>query len=169
MLLFARMIWVDYTIAALMGFYLLFGLMRGATKEAIALFAWLLAIAVGWCFALEFSVLLIDLIQQPVARMAAALIGLVMLTRTLVSILFYLGRPNQREHPPSWLSHLFGMAVGLVRGAVIVTLVILVAGLTPLPKDAWWQESCFIPAFQTSAAWFKDHVPSGLAGYIHFG
>ncbi len=53
-----------------------------------------------------------------------------------------------------------GMIFGAVRGMVVVTVVVILAGLTPLPKDSWWTESTVIPPFQLLAVWLRDHLSS---------
>jgi membrane protein required for colicin V production len=61
-----------------------------------------------------------------------------------------------------------GMIFGIVRGMVVVSILVMLAGLTPLPEDSWWKESKLIPPFQSLALWLRDHIPSGLAGYIKY-
>lgn len=169
MLQFKQMIWIDYSIVAIIGLYLIIGLARGAGKEMIALLAWLLAIGIGWYFAQALSLLLVDHIQHSAARLAASFVGLVVLTRLLVSTIFFLGRERGRKPKVNWLGHLSGMCIGLLRGVVVVAVIVLLGGLTPLPKDDWWRESRLIPPFQSSAIWLKHHLPSGFSGQIHFG
>jgi len=36
-----------------------------------------------------------------------------------------------------------------------------------LPDDLWWKESKLLPPFQLCAIWLRDHIPSGLAEYVH--
>jgi len=63
---------------------------------------------------------------------------------------------------------LLGMLFGIARGAVLVSLLVMLAGLTPLPEDPWWKQSLLIPPFQALAMWLKTHMPTGLADYIHY-
>ena len=50
----------------------------------------------------------------------------------------------------------------------VVLVLVMLAGLTSLPNDLWWKESKLLPPFQISAIWLRDHIPSGLAEYIHY-
>ncbi|WP_432740803.1 hypothetical protein [Methylobacter sp. G7] len=58
------------------------------------------------------------------------------------------------------------MVFGVVHGMVVVTVVIILAGLTPLPKAFWWTESATILPFQLLAVWLRDHFPSGYGGRL---
>jgi membrane protein required for colicin V production len=51
---------------------------------------------------------------------------------------------------------------------LLVTLLVVLAGLTPLPRDPWWQQSRAIPLFQGLAQAIAPHLPEGLRKYIDF-
>jgi membrane protein required for colicin V production len=166
--LFTGMIWIDYAIIGLVCIYLLVGLTRGGNKEMLSLLSWLLALGVGWSYALEFSDFLQTAIAHPSARLAASFIIMLIITRIFTSLVFFLMAEGTKNDKVTWLGHITGMMVGLIRGLVIVAAIIVLSGLTPLPKDSWWLESRLIPPFQSVAVWSRDHIPSGIGGYIHF-
>jgi membrane protein required for colicin V production len=68
----------------------------------------------------------------------------------------------------TFMGRLGGMVLGGVRGAILVTVVVILAGLTPLPKDSWWTESTVLPPFQILAVWLRDHISSDMAKYINY-
>ena len=47
---------------------------------------------------------------------------------------------------------LLGMVFGLMRGLALVTLIVLLLGFTPLPRDPWWQQSQLLPTFPAGRA-----------------
>jgi len=63
---------------------------------------------------------------------------------------------------------LLGLVFGFIRGAVLVCVLVILAGLTPLPQDTWWKQSRLLPPFQSLALWLKDRMPSNLTGYINY-
>ncbi|MGZ5001550.1 MAG: CvpA family protein, partial [Methylomonas sp.] len=73
-----------------------------------------------------------------------------------------------KNKQPTFMRRFGGMVIGAIRGLLVVTLVVLLAGFTPLPKDAWWAESMLIPPFQLCAIWLRDHISSGMAEYIGY-
>ena len=61
-----------------------------------------------------------------------------------------------------------GIIFGLVRGVAIVTLLVLIAGATPMPEDSWWQSSLLLEHFEKMAIWLQTLLPADIAEYIHF-
>jgi membrane protein required for colicin V production len=56
-----------------------------------------------------------------------------------------------------------GSVFGLVRGLIIVLVVVLLAGLTPLPREAFWREAALSGPFETAALALRPYLPGGLA------
>ncbi|MGB5427382.1 MAG: CvpA family protein, partial [Gammaproteobacteria bacterium] len=57
---------------------------------------------------------------------------------------------------------------GVARGGVIVAILVLLAGLTPLPQDPWWQDSQFLGYFQELAMWLRSYLPNEIADSISY-
>ncbi len=162
------MIWIDYAIIALIVISSVIGLLRGFIKEAFSLLLWVAAIWVGLNFSREFSGFLDGMISLPSARMAAAFAVLFILTLVIGGLISFLLSALIEKTGLTGSDRFAGMIFGIIRGAVVVSLIIMLAGLTPLPEDSWWKESTLIPPFQSLAEWLSEHVPSGMAGYIHY-
>lgn len=162
------MIWIDYAIVALVVISSIIGLFRGLLKEAFSLVIWVVAIWVGLNYSREFSVYLESMITYPAARIAAAFALLFFITLILGSIINYLLGELIEKTGLTGSDRFAGMIFGVVRGMVVVSLVIMLAGLTPLPEDPWWKESLLIPPFQSLAVWLREQIPAGLAGHIHY-
>ena len=59
-----------------------------------------------------------------------------------------------------------GMVFGIARGGVIVTVLVLLAHLTPLPEDPWWDESALIAPFERAASELERFLPPELSGRL---
>ncbi len=162
------MIWIDYAIVGLIVISLIIGLLRGFIREAFALVIWIAAIWIGLSFSRELSSLLTSVITQPSLQIAAAFGLLFVFTLILGAVVSFLLGELIKKTGLSGLDRLLGMIFGIARGAVVVALLIMLAGLTPLPEDPWWRESKLIPPFQTLATWLKRQIPQGLAGQIDY-
>lgn len=162
------MIWVDYAILGLISISLVIGLFRGFVEEAFSLVLWIVAIWAGLTFSREFSVLLESVISLPSARIAAAFAALFFSVLIFGALINFVLRKLVRQTGLTGSDRFAGMIFGIVRGLVVVTVCIMLAGLTPLPEDAWWKESTLIPPFQSLAVWLREHIPSGLAGYVNY-
>ena len=49
-----------------------------------------------------------------------------------------------------------------------VAILVLMAGLSPFPKDAWWSESRLLPYFQEMAVMLKGYLPPDIAAYFSY-
>jgi len=162
------MIWIDYAIIGLIAISSIIGLFRGFIREAFSLLIWIVAIWVGLTFSREFSTFLDGIISYPSARIATAFAALFFVTLILGAMISYLLGELVRKTGLTGSDRFAGMIFGIARGLVVVAIIIMLAGLTPLPEDSWWKESILIPPFQSLAVWLHDHIPSGLAGYVKY-
>ena len=162
------MIWIDYVILGLVFIGLIIGLLRGFSLEIFSLVFWVLATGVGLSFSLEFSVFLESAISHPSARMVASFMALFAITLSLGGLIGFLLSVLAKKTGLTFMDRFGGMVFGVVRGMIVVTVVVILAGLTPLPKDSWWTESTVIPPFQLLAVWLRDHLSSGMAEYISY-
>ncbi len=162
------MIWIDYTIIGLILISSFIGLLRGFIREAFSLVIWVVAIWVGLNFSRDFSGFLDSVISYPSARIATAFAILFFVTLILGGLISYLLGELVKKTGLTGSDRFAGMIFGVARGLVVVSIVVMLAGLTPLPEDPWWKESSLIPPFQSLAVWLRDHIPSGLADYVHY-
>lgn len=164
----SQWIWVDYVIAVIVGISAVAGLIRGFVKEAFALFTWIVAVWVGMHYSRDLSPLLQNTITYPSARIALAFAALFFATLIIGALINFLLSQLVEKTGLTGSDRLVGMGFGLVRGAVVVAVLVMLSGLTPLPEDPWWKQSKLIPPFQSLAVWLKDHIPSGLAGHLNY-
>jgi membrane protein required for colicin V production len=163
-----KMGWVDYAICGVILLSAMMGLWRGFIKEAFALCAWVAAIWVGVNYTRDFLVLVHKLISYPSARIATAFAVLFVMTLILASLISFLLNHLIEKTGLTGTDRLVGMLFGVARGAVLIAVMVMVGGVSPLPEDPWWKQSQLIPPFQSLAVWLKGHIPSELAGYINF-
>ena len=162
------MIWIDYAIIGLISISLIIGLFRGLISEAFALVSWGVAFWVGLTFSTPFATLLENSIADPSTRIAAAFIALFLLTLILGAIINKLLSVLIDKTGLSGTDRIAGLIFGIARGMFLVVILVMLAGLTPLPESAWWKESQLIPVFQTLAVWLKQHMPEGIANYLNY-
>lgn len=163
-----QMIWIDFALAGVVAVCLLIGLLRGAGKETLSLCNWAVASGVGWFFADDFTQLMKSSITHPNAQIAAAFAILLLLTLIVSGFVFFLTDYKKKKSRISIVSHIAGIPIGFLRSLILVNLIVIFAGLTPLPSENWWQKSAAIPPFQASVNWLKTHFPSGFSGYLRY-
>lgn len=162
------LIWVDYGIIGLVGLSSLIGLFRGLVKEVFSLGLW---IGAGWLalhYNHELSNSLVSAIPVPSARYAASFLLIFVGVLVLGGMVNYLLGKLISSTGLAGTDRLAGLLFGAMRGALIVSLMVLFAGVTPLPEDPWWKQSKLIPPFQSLGLWLKGQIPSGLASQVKF-
>lgn len=162
------MIWVDFTLIGLIFIAIVTGLLRGFIKEVFSLGFWILASWVSLRFSREFSGFLVSAISHPSARMLVSFVALLAITLGLGGLIGFLLSVLAKNNKLTFMDRFGGMVFGVIRGIIMVTVIIILAGLTPLPKDSWWTESTLIPPFQLLAVWLRDHMSLGIAEYIKY-
>ncbi|MDD5268208.1 MAG: CvpA family protein [Methylococcales bacterium] len=162
------MIWIDYVIIGLISIGLIKGMLRGFSLELYSLLLWILATGVGLILSRGFSVFLEASINDSVPKIAASFALLFLLTLIVgVVIRMILGESIKTDNL-TFSDYLGGMIFGIAHGMLLVVILVMLAGLTALPDDLWWKDSKLLPPYQTGAIWLRDHIPSGLAEYIHY-
>jgi membrane protein required for colicin V production len=163
-----QMLWIDYVIAVVLTFFLLIGLLRGGARETRSLACWLIASTIGWYLADDYTRAMNPEINNSKTQIAAAFGILFLLTLTLSALIFFIQNFKKKRPYPSLFGHFAGLPVALLRGLLFVNLIVIFAGLTPLPKDNWWHESKFLPHFQNAAIWLKTRFPSGFSDFLRY-
>lgn len=162
------MIWVDYAILGIIGISALVSLVRGFVREAISLASLVIAFWVATQFSAHVGDLLAGKISVPSVRVAVAFGLLFVLTLFLGGLVNYLAGLLVSKTGLSGTDRMLGLLFGILRGAAIVTLLVLAAGLTPLPKDPWWHDSQFIGHFQELAVRLRGLLPPDFASHFSF-
>ncbi|MEZ5577556.1 MAG: CvpA family protein [Candidatus Competibacteraceae bacterium] len=160
--------WADYLIIAIITLSMLVGFWRGLLREVISLATWIAAFAISFLFAEQAATHLTPYLDIPSLRAAAAFGGLFLITLLIGGLIGILASYLVHYTGLTGTDRVLGMSFGLARGAAVVTVLVLAAGLTPLPKDPWWQQSLLLRHFQETALWLRDFLPPELAQNFRF-
>lgn len=166
--LMEKMIWIDYAMSVLILISALIGLIRGFVREAFALGSWIAAIWVAMHYSRDLSPLLQNTVEYPPFRMALMSIALFVSTLVLCSIIGTILKHLVIRVGLTASDRILGMLFGLLRGGVLLTLLVLLAGLSQAPQENWWQQSQLLPIFQSFAVFLQTFIPADMAGNIHF-
>lgn len=152
----------DYIIFAIIAISILVGGIRGFIKEAFSLAVWAAAFLVAFQYSGVLAQQLESHIELPSVRTALAFAGLFLSVLLVGGLLTFLVGKLVEKTGLSGTDRLFGGVFGGVRGLALVLSLILVAGLTPIPRDPWWQQSRSIQSLLPLAEWASQYLP----GYI---
>jgi len=162
------MTWVDYIILGVIALSVIISLLRGLLKEVMALVVWVAACAVAFVFTDDVEGLLSGSVDIPSARLAISFGLLFLITLIIGGLTNYLLGQMIEKTGLSGTDRFFGIFFGLARATVLLTAIVMLAGLTPLPKDHWWQQSRLLPVFETLAVYAGGFLPDQVHRYLKF-
>lgn len=164
------MIGVDYAILAIILLSAFISLIRGFVREALSLAGWIAAIWISITFSGGLSEL--DLIKRTIAdvtlRLIVSFLTLFVLTLITSGIINFFAVKLVHRTGLTGTDRFLGVVFGFLRGALLVVVLVLLAGLTPMPKESWWDQSIFLFRFEAVATWLSDFLPSGIAGKLSY-
>mgnify|MGYP001550723598 CR=1 FL=1 len=159
---------LDIFILALIALSALISLVRGFVREAFSLAIWVLAFWVSWSFFRDLEVPLREWIGSPTARLGIAFALLMITTLIVGGLVNFIIIRIVEFTGMSGTDRLIGMVFGLARGVLLVAVLVLLAGLTPLPEETWWGSSTLVGYFEELAVWLRDLLPPDIAARFHY-
>jgi len=137
--------------------------LRGFVREILSLVAWIGAVWIAISFTPNASVLLASQIMNEAVRVLVAFIGLFLATLIVLSLINHLVGQLVKKTGFSGTDRMIGVVFGLARGGVIISVIVLVVGVTTLPQEKFWQESVFLEHFSPLASWLQGNFPKDIA------
>lgn len=157
------MSWLDLVIIGIILVSTLISLVRGFVKESISLSSWILAGFIAFRYFPALSEVLLPYLDSPTIRTGTAFSVLFVCTLIIGAIVNFMASQMVSKTGLSGTDKALGMVFGAGRGVLIVTMLVLLAGLTTMPAETWWQESTMIEYFTNIANWLKDILPQDIA------
>ena len=162
------MAWVDFVIIGIILISAIISVFRGFIKEVLSLASWVLSFWVALTFYPHLATLLADYLHTPSIRLFTAFFALFVVTLILAAMVNHLISELVEKTGLTGTDRSLGVIFGIIRGVAIVTLLVLLAGATPMPNDTWWQNSLLIENFEELAVWLRNLLPTEIADYINF-
>jgi membrane protein required for colicin V production len=160
--------YADYVIFGIIAISILVGAVRGFIKEAFSLAVWAAAFLVAFQYSGLLAQQLESHIELPSARTSLAFAGLFLSVLLVGGLLTFLVGKLVEKTGLSGTDRLLGGVFGGVRGLTLVLALMLVAGLTPVPQDPWWQQSRSIQSLMPLAEWSAQYLPDYILEYMDF-
>jgi membrane protein required for colicin V production len=162
------MSWIDLVILGVIVLSSLISLIRGFVKESISLVTWVIAGVVAFRYFIPLADLLEPFVNSLTMRQWISGGFLFIATLIVGAIVNFIVSQLVSKTGLSGTDKTLGVVFGLARGVLIVSMVILLASLTPMPGADWWQDSALIGYFQQLADWIKGIIPQDVAEQFSF-
>lgn len=153
---------IDVLILVVVAISLGIALLRGLVQEALSLATWVAAAAAGYWGAAAVQPYLAGLIAQDGLRHVVAGVLVFAMVLILGGLINRLMGQTIRRLGLGGVDRLLGMAFGAARAAALITLAVMLAQLTPLPRSEWWVRSALVPYFLPLAARLQARLPADV-------
>jgi membrane protein required for colicin V production len=158
--------YADYVVLGIIALSILVGALRGFVKEAFSLAVWAAAFLVAFQYSGAVALQLENQIELPSARTALAFAGLFLSVLLVGGLLTFLVGKLVEKTGLSGTDRMLGGVFGGIRGLFLVLAIMLVAGLTPVPQDPWWQQSRSVQSLLPLAEWSAQYLPDYILEHM---
>lgn len=158
--------YADIAVLTIVALSILVGALRGFVKEAFSLAVWGAAFFVAYQFSGALALKLDGIVDLPSAQTAIAFAGLFLAVLLVGGLVTYLIGRLVEKTGLSGSDRLLGGVFGGVRGLFLILVLMLVAGLTPIPNDPWWKNSRSIQSLMPLAQWASTYLPDVILEHL---
>ncbi len=162
------MSWLDLVILGVIALSALISLIRGFVKESISLVTWIVAGVLAFRYFSPMASLLEPFVESPTVRNVAGFGILFVVTLIIGAVVNFIMSQLVSKTGLSGTDKALGVVFGAARGVLIVTMIVLLASLTPMPEASWWQDSVTVDFFQQIAEWLKGIIPADTVDKFSF-
>lgn len=158
----------DLVVLTVIGLSTTIALVRGFVRSLVSLVAWLIALVLGLKWGPAVAALVPGSTIPPSAAQVigfAAVFIVVVIAGALAGTLM-----ARLLHAVGLgiVDRLLGAVFGLARGLLLVAIGVLLAGLTTLPRQDWWQNSLLAPELVGLALSLKPWLPPEWSERLDF-
>ena len=159
---------IDIVLLIVIGGSALLGLIRGFVGTLVSTAAWLLA---GWAtfeFGGQTAFWLSDNGKPTVTELFGGYALSFVVVMVVVVLIGTVVRSMVRSAGLSGVDRLLGTALGLLRGAFLASVLVLLMGFSPLPREPAWRQSQVLPMLMPVAGWMRSKLPNWSVPQIDF-
>lgn len=158
----------DYSVLLIIGVSIVVSMMRGAIREVLAIAGWVAAFYVAKTYTTQLIPLLPADIPTDSLKVLAAFV-ILFLGALLISSLLCIALSGMiKKIGLNWLNRSLGAVFGFARGLLIVCVLVFLAGLTSIPKDARWVNAMFSPPLEALVKSLLPLVPQTVAKHVTY-
>jgi membrane protein required for colicin V production len=157
------MTWIDFVIIGVIFISCFISLIRGFVREALSLTGWIVSFLIAWRLHGSFSTFLQGSISNLNLRLIVAFFTLFAMSMVVFAVINFFASKLVQRTGLSGADRAIGVLFGFLRGVVLVSALVALAGLTQIPKTEVWQHSYLVIKFQAVAIWLTSLLPANVA------
>jgi len=159
---------LDYVVLTVVALCVLLSMIRGAVRELLSIVSWVVAVFLAIHFSASLATFLPASLSNSTVRTAVSFIAILLGSLLVLALITMLLSRLIKQSPLSGTDRLLGGLFGLGRAVVILTVLALIAGLTSIPREAFWRDARSRPLLELSALWVRGYLPQAVASRIHY-
>lgn len=157
----------DYFILGIIGFSILVGLMRGAIREVFSVLGWVLAFYLANRFNAQVIAYMPEQIPGESVKAMAAFLVVFLLVLFVAALFALLLTSLIKAMGLGALNRVLGGIAGFIKGGLVVCILVMLAGMSDLPKDPRWVNATFSAPFEALVLKLLPWMPSSIARHVH--
>lgn len=158
----------DFVVLGIVGLSFLLGIGRGVISEILAVASWILAFLAAKTMHGSLAGVLTAWMSDPVLRKAMAMTAIVLFVLLAGTAARILIAKIVAAAGLGLVDRLLGGLFGLVRGILVAIVLVMLGGMTVLPRQPWWKDAALSPPLETLAVAAKGYLPQDLSARIRF-
>lgn len=158
----------DYAVLTVIGISIVVSIMRGAIKELLALFGWIVAFYIAKTYSSQLAPLLPQDIPTEAFKVLAAFLILLIGVLFINSLLSIALSTIVSKIGLGWLNRVLGVIFGFVKGLLIICVLVLLAGMTSLPKENVWTDAMLSSPLEMLVKAALPWLPESVTKHVGF-
>ncbi|MBA3696494.1 MAG: CvpA family protein [Methylotenera sp.] len=158
----------DYAVLVIIALSIILSVMRGLVAEVLSIAGWVAAFYVAKTYAAEMLPMIPLDIPAESLRVLAAFLVLFLATLLVTTLLAIALSAIFKKIGLGWLNRLLGALFGITRGLLIVCIIVFLAGLTDIPKDARWRNAMFSAPIEAMVINMLPWLPESIAKHVKY-
>jgi membrane protein required for colicin V production len=159
---------IDFIVLAVIVISILLGVIKGLVREVLALAAWVLAFLAANIAAPDAARLLPAGMASEEIRLLTGFAAVFIVVLIGLSVIAMMASKLVKIAGLGMVDRVLGGIFGLARGALVVLILVLLAGLTSLPRQPAWRNALLAHALEASAGYVKTWLPAELSKRIKY-
>lgn len=159
----------DYTVLGILGFSILIGLMRGAIREIFSVVGWILAFYAARHWNADMLQYMPAQIPGQAIKVIAAFLLVFLVVLFVCSVTSIVLTSFIKAAGLGGLNRLLGGLAGALRGLLLVCVLVMLAGMTDLPKDNRWTSAMLSAPLEMLVLKILPWMPETIRAHVHLG
>ena len=158
----------DYVVLSIFLVSIVLSIVRGFVREALSIAGWIVAFIAAGAYASYFEPFMPSAIGGESLRILIAFILVFLAALLITALITMVLSALIKGVGLGFIDRLLGSVFGFLRAFVIVMLLVLIAGLTAIPKQQFWQQAVLSRSLEVVAMQITQWLPNDLSKWISY-